>query len=216
MGAWSNAAWQAAQPVYEKIIAHPFVAELAAGTLSQERFRFYLRQDALYLAHYAEVLAHTASRLGRRDFTADFLRFASDGMAVEKALHESYLCGDVPAPGEISPACMLYTSVLRAQATAPAEVEAAAVLPCFWVYRRVGEEILSRRSGDGNPYSRWIETYADPAFAASTDRAIEICDALADAAGSRTRALMTDIFVLCTRMEWMFWDSAYRLETWRI
>lgn len=235
MSRWSDSAWEAARPVYEKILEHPFVRALADGTLSAERFRFYLRQDALYLDGYARRLAHIAARLGRKEHTEAFLRFAADGIAVERALHEQFLGGEHPASEEISPACLLYTSLLDAQATAPVEVEAAALLPCFVVYQRVGESILARQSGspaagrredgaaqgDGgraaeNPYRCWIETYADPAFAASARLATQICDELAAASGEEIRRRMTDIFVRCTRMEWMFWDSAWNLETWKI
>ena len=216
MSRWSDSAWEAARPVYEKILEHPFVRTLADGTLSAERFRFYLRQDALYLDGYARRLAHIAARLGRKEHTEAFLRFAADGIAVERALHEQFLGGEHPAPEEISPACLLYTSVLESQATAPVEVEAAAVLPCFVVYQRVGEAIHARQQGTENPYRQWIETYADPAFAASTAEATAICDALADAAGDGTHRRMTDIFVRCTGMEWLFWESAWQLETWKI
>lgn len=214
---WSDAAWEAAEPVFRKILAHPFIGELSAGTLSGERFRYYLRQDALYLAGYARLLAHIASRLSDKSHTEAFLGFATDGIAVERALHESFLGGDIPAPDQISPSCLLYTSVLQSQALAPVEVEAAAVLPCFWVYQRVGEAILAQqRRGGTNPYARWIATYGDPSFAAATSRAVAICDELAERAGTETRRAMTDIFVRCTRMEWLFWESAWQLEQWKI
>lgn len=213
---WSEEAWEEALPVYRKILEHPFVEQLARGELAAGKFMFYLRQDSIYLGNYARVLTHIASRLSDREQTAAFIRFAADGIEVEKALHESFLCGDVPLPQEISPTCLLYTSVLQSQATAPVEVEAAAVLPCFWVYQRVGEEILARQRGDGNPYMRWIATYADPSFGEATLRAIAICDALAARTGEEVRRRMTDIFVRCTRMEYLFWDSAWQLETWKI
>ena len=128
MKKWSEEAWDVARPTYLKIIEHPFVEELARGTLAADKFLFYLRQDSLYLAHYSRVLTHIASRLTEKEHIAAFIRFASDGIEVEEALHGSFLKGDVPAPEEISPTCLLYTSVLQAQATAPVEVEAAAVL----------------------------------------------------------------------------------------
>ena len=92
---WSRQAWETALPVYRKILEHPFVQELAQGTLAAEKFRFYLRQDSLYLGAYARVLSHIASRLNQREHTAAFLRFASDGIAVEQALHRSYLHEDI-------------------------------------------------------------------------------------------------------------------------
>ena len=63
MKPWSQEAWAAAQPVYEAILAHPFVAALADGTLPREHFMYYLRQDSLYLGEYTRVLAHAASRM---------------------------------------------------------------------------------------------------------------------------------------------------------
>lgn len=258
MKRWSDEAWEAALPVYRKILEHPFVGALADGTLSADRFRYYIRQDALYLDGYARRLAHVAARLPHKEQAERFLHFALDGIEVERALHAQFLAGDHPSPEEISPTCLLYTSVLDAQALAPVEVEAAAVLPCFVVYQRVGESILARATheaatngqgaangeaaepgataengatlqpggaaengGDGsplskNPYRAWIETYADPSFAASTEQAMRICDELAAAAGESTRQRMTELFVRCTRMEWLFWDSAWNLENWKI
>ena len=262
MKRWSDEAWEAALPVYRKILGHPFVRELADGTLPAEQFRHYIRQDALYLDGYARRLAHVASRLTRREHTEAFLHFALDGIAVERALHAQFLAGDAPTRDEMSPACLLYTALLDAQATAPVEVEAAALLPCFVVYQRVGEAIFARANGsvgqgsaapaagtnggtplpDGraaagatpdngaipdngakhsvplheNPFRAWIETYADPAFAASAELAARICDELAAGAGGETRRRMTDIFMRCTRMEWMFWESARNLENWKI
>ena len=119
MKRWSDEAWEAALPTYEKILRHPFVGALAAGTLSADRFRFYIRQDALYLDGYARRLAHVAARLPRKEQTEAFLHFALDGIAVERALHAQFLAGDLPTVEEMSPTCLLYTSVLEAQASRP-------------------------------------------------------------------------------------------------
>lgn len=212
---WSEEVWRLAAPVYEKILELPFVRELAEGTLSPDRFMFYLQQDAMYVDNYCRVLAHIASRLTDKRRREDFLRFALDGVMVEKALHEHYLGPDGLSGVVMSPACMLYTSFETAQGLAPIEAEAAAVLPCFWVYQRVGERILATARRD-NPFRQWIETYGDEAFARSTRRAVEICDELASATSPDVRTLMTDNFIHATRMEWLFWHSAYNKEQWLI
>ncbi len=214
MTPWSRTAWEAALPVYRQILTLPFVRELAAGTVDRERFAFYLGQDSLYLDVYSRVLAHTASRLASKDHVESFLRFALDGVEVERAMHSTFLKGDKPR--EMTPACLLYTSVLRAAGASPVEVEAASVLPCFWIYQEVGRSILSQADLDTNPYSQWISTYADPTFAASAARAIAICDELAAGTTDDIRRAMTDIFVRCAKMEWLFWHSAYSLEKWKI
>ena len=132
---WSEEAWNAAAEIYDRILALPFVKELAAGTLSRERFQFYIGQDSMYIDNYSRVLAHVGSRMPRKEWMEDFLRFASDGIAVEKALHEFYLTGHDTGSLRPSPTCLLYNSYEAAKAMAPVEVEAASILPCFWVYQ---------------------------------------------------------------------------------
>lgn len=212
---WSEEAWNAAQHIYHSILDLPFVTELARGTLPGRKFLFYLAQDSMYLDTYSRMLAHVASRLDDKSHMESFLKFASDGIAVERALHESFICGtDMPPQ---SPSCLLYTSVQKASALEAVCVEAASLLPCFWVYQRVGEHIAATASNlDGNPYEKWIKTYGDESFAESTRRAIEICDILAENASVDERRRMTDIFVTCTRLEWLFWESAYNMEQWKV
>ncbi len=211
---WSEEAWARAEGIYEKILELPFVRELADGSLSDERFRFYISQDALYISNYCRVLAHMAARLGNSAHSEDFLRFTLDGVLVERALHRSCF-GSGGSAASPSPTCMLYINFESSKAHESVEVEAAAVLPCFQVYQRVGEDILRNCAAD-NPYRRWIDTYADEAFAISTRRAIEICDELAAGTTAEIRRAMTEAYVCATRMEWMFWDSAYNLEQWKI
>ena len=213
---WTQQAMEAARPVREAIFELPFVKELAAGTLPNEKFIFYLRQDAMYLANYSKVLASIASRLTDSSQVAAFLSFASDGIAVEKALHESYLSqAGGSAACQPSPSCMAYMNLLGAQSMAPVEVQAASVLPCFLIYLETGRHIASI-STRNNPYEAWIDTYADSAFEKSCQIASDICNSLAANTSDEIRRAMTDVFVLASKMEWMFWDSAYNLEKWKI
>jgi len=208
---WSHEAWNASQHIYEAILELPFLKELADGTLPADRFLHYIGQDNLYIDDYSRVLAHIASRLPDMEDVAAFLEFAGDGVAMEKGLHAMYVH---EGPLEKSPVCLFYTSLLKAQAYENVAVEAAAILSCFWIYQKVGEHVLASARMEGNPYADWIKAYSDPAFDASTKRAIDICDRLAASADAVTRRKMTDIYVRCARLEWMFWDSAYRKGNW--
>ncbi len=213
---WSDTAWKAAAPYYEKITQHPFIRGIIDGSLPYEKFIFYLQQDELYIRAYSRVLAHIASRADTNDLTEAFLSFARDGVDVEKYMHQGYL-KDIPEATVMTPTCLLYTSTLASMASRSIAVEAAAILPCFRVYRAVGQHIL-QHAGDitDNPYRQWIQTYGDPAFTTGNQRAIDACDDLAQQATEAVRDEMTRMFVLCTKLEWMFWDSAYRQETWPI
>ena len=56
--------WQANLPLYQRTLDLPFNRELAAGTLSRERFRHYMIQDAHYLVAFGRSLCgHTAGGL---------------------------------------------------------------------------------------------------------------------------------------------------------
>ncbi len=206
---WSEEAWNAAGPVYESIKELPFVKELAAGTLGMDRFLFYINQDRQYLDTYSRVLAHIASRMTDNEDMMEFLRFSTDGVAVEKSLHAGY--SDEVRQGKTL-ACAFYTAFLKSMCEEHLAVEAAAVLPCFRVYQKVGEYILSIANMENNPYAEWIATYGSEDFDISTRKATEICDKLAEEASERVRQEMTKAYVDCTKLEWLFWDNAYRKE----
>lgn len=208
MKKWSEEAWEASLPIIEKIKRLAFLEELADGTLSPQIFQFYISQDSLYLDNYTRVLAHIASRLPEMEDVSTFLGFAADGVAVEKALHASYN-PDKSLPKSL--ACEFYTSYLKARGESDIAIEAASILPCFWVYLEVGKYILSQAKLDGNRYRAWIETYSDPTFDESTRRAIDVCDRLADMAPDYIRQQMTQTFIDCTQLEMLFWQSAYHL-----
>lgn len=208
---WSEEAWQSAAHIYKAITEMPFIKELAAGTLPQEKFKRYIGQDSLYINVYCKVLSHIASRLSDAEDVESFLGFAQDGVAVEKGLHSLY---QNELPKGMSPICLFYTSLLQAQAYESVAVEAASILPCFWIYKEVGDFILANCVMEGNPYADWIKCYSDPAFEISNTRCIAICDKLAAEASEATRAKMTQAFVNCSRLEWLFWDSAYNDTKW--
>lgn len=215
---WSEQVWKTALPVYNKILKLPFIEELINGTLNKEKFVFYIKQDAVYLAEYGKVLAGIASKLRKPEHIQSFLYFANDTMSVEKALHETFFESvDKSSAIEASPSCLFYTSYLHKQlANAPVEVSLAAVLPCFWIYKEVGDYILANQTKGDNPYQAWINTYGGEEYSAAVEKAISICDEIAVSCTENQRQAMTEAFITCSKLEWLFWDSAYKLEQWPV
>jgi thiaminase/transcriptional activator TenA len=218
---FAREAWQRIAPLYQAILDLPFNRELAAGSLSRERFTFYLLQDAHYLTYFARALAVTAARAPDNDALIQFAGSAREAVVVERALHEGFFkdYGISPAAAaatEPSPTCAHYTHYLLALAyNAPYEVAVAALLPCFWIYWEVGKHLLDTARPD-NPYQAWIETYADEGFAEGVKKVIVIADRMAESASPTVRDQMLKAFVRAAQLEWMFWDSAYRLERWPV
>ncbi|HET8765066.1 MAG TPA: hypothetical protein VFM52_07575, partial [Rhodanobacter sp.] len=74
--------------------------------------------------------------------------------------------------------------------------------------------LLASRVTATHPYRQWIAAYADPAFAAASQRAGELVDrAVAEEGAAAARAQAA--YLAACRHEWRFWDAAWRQETWQ-
>lgn len=221
MPTFSALAWQSNLPLYEKILGMPFNAELAAGTLSLDRFRHYIIQDAHYLEGFARALALASAKADSADQIVQFAEAAKTAIIVERALHADYFrrfgigAADFAAERP-TPACDHYVSyLLRIAALEPFPVVLAALLPCFWIYLEVGRNIHARAS-QPNPYQAWIETYAGEEFASAVHDVIATADQVAAGASESVCRSMEAAFTRATQLEWIFWDSAYRLAKWPV
>ncbi|MEM9884618.1 MAG: thiaminase II [Bacteroidota bacterium] len=203
--------------VLEAIKVHPFITALMDGSLSKEVFHFYIYQDALYLFEYKKVLALLGIKCDNTDDAQFFLDSAMETISVENALHETYLQSNT-FKDEPSPTCELYTSYLaRMVNNHSLEEGLAAVLPCFTIYQEIGDYILANQSNKkDNPYQDWINTYGGEDFANSVKKAIAITNKYAKSASDEVLQKMNTAFEKSSKMEWMFWDSAYKKEQWAI
>lgn len=211
---WTEKAWLAVQPQFEKTVQHPFVVELMQGTLPQEKFFFYIEQDSLYLASYGRLLTGLATQLYDPTHRRELISFAGENMDQERELHKSFV-EQIDPKAEPTPTCLLYSSyLLKHLSTSPIEVAFAAVMPCFRVYQEVGIYITQHQNKGSNPYQVWIDTYSDGEHIDSVKRAEAICNALAENASPEIREEMLKTYITSAKMEYLFWDSAYRMEEW--
>jgi thiaminase (transcriptional activator TenA) len=218
---FSRAAWKENAQTYEIIRTLPFNAELASGTLSEVRFKHYITQDAHYLIGFGRALTLAAAKAPNPDRIVQFAKSAEGAIVVERALHGSFfqqygITAEVFVQTPLSPACHHYVSYLIATAYAePYEVLLGALLPCFWIYAEVGRDIHAR-AAPNNPYQAWIDTYAGEEFHTAVRAVIAATDEAADGASPSLRVRMHAAFRRATQLEWVFWDSAYRLEIWPV
>ncbi len=203
--------------ILDAIKKQPFIHELIEGTLPEQTFHFYIQQDALYLAEYKKILATTGVKCKDPDHTRFFLDAATGIISVENALHQSFL-NNQEEHVEPSPTCELYTSYLtKVVCNGSLEEGLAAVLPCFTIYKEIGDYILGKQDAQQeNPYQEWINTYGGEAFAESVNKAVHITNQYAETASEATLEDMERAFIKSSKMEWMFWDSAYNQESWKV
>lgn len=219
MTSFCDEAWAATAALRAAIHTLPFNVELAAGTLSRDRFGFYIQQDALYLGQFARVLAIAAARAPDTAILQQFTEFSLGAITVERALHERYLAafGVSPAKAaqaEPAPDCLAYTSLLLATAYhEPWEMLTAALVPCFRIYWDVGRTIAAKAAAD-NPYRDWIDTYADETFGAAVRGLMAIVDRAAGQVSTPVRQRMLAAYIRATQYEYLFWDGAYHRRRW--
>ena len=101
----------------------------------------------------------------------------------------------------------------------------AAMLPCMWIYNRVGLYVLSIAKLDGNPYREWIEEYGNEEVTREVDVMQETIDGWMEKVDAKTREAMTRTYLEALLYEYAFWDYGYsgdekdysyvnRLEEW--
>jgi thiaminase (transcriptional activator TenA) len=213
--------WSDVEDVYAAILAHPFLTGLADGTLPRESFRHYIVQDAHYLRGYARALAICAAKAPDESGTAMFAEHAGQAIAAERDLHAALMTELGSSPDEaalvpVAPTTQAYVSYLLATGYGGSFAEAiGAVLPCYWIYARVGDELLARSSPDPL-YARWIAMYGSEEFQAVVDSVLALTDRVGETVSDAERALMRQHFRRTSTYEWMFWDAGYRRETWPV
>ncbi|WP_096305275.1 thiaminase II [Jatrophihabitans sp. GAS493] len=216
---WSSRLWSGIEEIYPAILGHPFLTGLTDGDLDPAAFSYYVAQDAHYLRDYARALAIVGAKAATHEQTAMFARHAAGAVEVELSLH-SRLLGELGLDATqlesavISPTTRAYCSYLLATAYGGTFAEGlAAVLPCYWIYARVGAELAAAGSPDLR-FQRWIDTYAGEEFALVVNEVLAVTDQVG-AGLSETEATRAQAhFVTTSRYEWMFWDAAWRQERW--
>ena len=181
--------WNASADIFEMILKHPFIVEMIDGTLSTEKFSFYVAQDRMYLRDYSRALSFLAAR-APEDFRINT---------------EAY---------RPSPSLVAYKNFLLAMTSSePFHIGLASVLPCYWIYREVGRYAI-RRMKEDNPYISWAEVYSGSAYGSSVQEVLDYLDSLS--LSERELEEMKETYRIGAFYEYEFWDSAYRMETWPV
>ena len=208
---WTRQAWDAALPIYNQILDHPFIKELAAGTLAPDKFDRYLAQDELYVGNYGRQMFELAELIPDPQQHDMFYAFAKEGIEGEKAMHalliDRFGIDTQVQPSQVTTAYNAHTEA--AIRSGSKEIGLAAMLPCMWVYNEVGLHILRTAAVEGNPYREWIQEYGNEAFTAGVAQVLELADSYAAAAPEDIRERMTSAYIEATRFEYLFWDYGY-------
>jgi thiaminase/transcriptional activator TenA len=208
--------------IWRAIEQHPFLRELHAGSLPMNRFSYFILQDYVYLLDFAQVLCLGGARAPDLETLEMFARHAIGAVEVERSFHASFGKTLGLTRKELNavpkgPATRAYIGHLQSVARSGSLGElVAAVLPSYWIYGEVGKRLYKDRPRKPKIYREWIETYAGEAFWHPVREQIHLADRLGAAASAREKKLMAEHFMLSSRYEFLFWEQAYRLESWPV
>ena len=218
---WTSRLWADAEWIYAAILTHPFHVGLTSGKLDDASFAYYVAQDVHYLRGYGRALALVAAKAPTQPISGMFAQHAAGTISVELSLHDSLL-GELGLSSQLvdatpaSPTTTAYVNHLLTTAHSGTFAEAlAAVLPCYWVYERVGADLVKQGSPDPR-FQRWIDTYGDGEFAAIVADVIHVADDVGRTLSAEEESRARRHFVMSSRYEWMFWDAAFRREAWPV
>ncbi|WP_152042614.1 thiaminase II [Salinigranum salinum] len=211
-----------AETLWDAIVDHPMVSRLGAGTLDESPFRYWVRQDYVYLVEYSRLFALGAAKapdLARMNTFADLLHSTVD---TEMALHRSYAAAFGISEADLeatdpSPTTRAYTDFLvRTAALDPFGDLVAALLPCMWGFNETAKRLDERGRPDHDGYAAWIDMYAGDDFSELTEWCLGLMDDVAATADEETKARYRERFVTSGRYEYRFWDAAWREEEWAV
>ncbi|HDR1852665.1 thiaminase II [Pasteurella multocida] len=199
-------------------IYHPFVQQLADGTLPKACFQHYLKQDYLFLFQYNRALSlgiYKADNFAQMKAAQD----AIGALLHEIQLHIQYceswgIDENTLFRTEESAACVAYTRyVLDAGMTGGLAELYTALVPCAIGYAVIAKHIVENgKSPANNPYQAWIDTYAGEAFQTAAQHAMQTLDALCAGFSEAQLATLQQIFNTATRMESAFWQMGLDLS----
>jgi len=210
-----------AAPVWAAERQHPFVRGLGDGTLSDERFARWLRQDYLFLQGFARLYAYGVTRARDLDGMELFARLVHETLHVEMGLHRSYCAehgihGDELAAEEPLPTTRAYVDLLVATA-AGGDLEdiACVLLPCTWGYHELGLALDRTATAEGRRrFGAWIAMYAGEEMAEATREVRDLVDRLGDEVGPERRRALETLFLTASRYELRFWEMCWAGEAW--
>ncbi|WP_414053963.1 thiaminase II [Macrococcus equi] len=212
------------QPIWTSYLNHPFVKGLGDGSLNNEKFQHWLKQDYVYLIEYAKLMAIGSAKARDLETMGTFANLLHGTLFMEMDLHRKFakqfgIDGKTLENTQASAVNTAYTSYMLNHAqSGGAEHVVACLLACAWSYNFIGQHLAKEpfALSEQNPYHEWVETYSGEEFTALTNDAIRLMNQLTEGKPESELMELEEIIVKTSYYEYMFWDMCENRELWPI
>lgn len=205
--------------IWNAFVQHPFVLRLATGSLERASFLWFMKQDYIFLGHYARVWAQAATSLSNS--LEDVAQFAtmSQTMVSEANLHLQ-VCQDsfgisreeLEHKTPESAATLSYTRFVMETGRSGDVLDLlVAVAPCMLGYAEVGLWLSEHQKPVDDPaYRAWIKVYSGQEFQEANQKAMALIEAraLRDPPSPTRMAALQNLWNSACRLETAMWDEA--------
>lgn len=203
---------------WEAYTHHPFLSELAAGTLPVASFRTYLVQDYLYLIQYARAYALAVYKDPDIAGMRRTARLLADLLDTEIGLHIDYCrqWGLSETDLNRQPESLELLAYSRFMLDSGQRGDILDLLVCLSAclvgYAEIGLRLIADPATcrDDNPYMPWIAIYGGAHYVQLANEGLQRLDELAMSHGADARyTMLLGQFRTTVRLEAAFWTPTH-------
>ena len=202
--------------IWEAIDNHPFLKEIEGGTLPDRVLKYYFTQNVHYINCTVQIMAIGAAKAPDqevRDFCVSYIQRANSHIATQSQYATNLPGGDVPTdPSHVTHAYVRHQLAIAYEGTTADMLTVH--LPCPWTYEFIGNRLAPVVT---NPvHSEWLEAFGNEDHTEGVEQYLSIVSRLTNEIPEWHRKRLHREFRTTMRLEWMFWEMAYREEFWPI
>lgn len=210
--------------VWEGYLEHPFLKEMADGTLNLESFKYYMIKDYLYLFEYLKVFSIGISKVNYGKNSLEAIEIVDKLSGSLTAInwevdntHKKYMKRIGITEEDIKSAKSSltnigYTSYMLAKANEGDVINTIiAVLSCSWSYAYIAKNLSEKypKMLENNFFGEWVKSYQDKVYQEENQKFMELVDRLCANLEDSRKEELKEIFHICSIFEMKFWDMAY-------
>jgi thiaminase/transcriptional activator TenA len=197
----------------------PFVAEMANGSLSTEKFKYYMLQDYAYLKEYIKILEMMYGMTDNAEFKSFFdqliqaIRDEIDNVHIQN-MRDLGITEDEIKNVKRAKAAVDYNEYVKGNLLRGGiAYGATSLLQCSWLYAYIGKKMTEEKKVDpASPYAGWFAVYAGAEYNAANQAWIDTVEAMTADLGRKEKDELVGIFAACLEYEKGFFDMAYNMR----
>ncbi|EOH7148111.1 thiaminase II [Campylobacter coli] len=211
---------EANSQIWDEYLHHEFVKKLENGSLKEENFLFYLKQDYIYLIHYAKCYARLALNAKNAEELRFAMKFQNYIIEGEIELHKSILKLGIDADKlnikDESLTNIAYTRYMLSVGESGDFLDMLVALSaCAIGYGYIGAEIYKRLDKEklqNHPYKEWISTYSSDEFQNEIKEFEDFLNSYTQKISQEKFENLSEIFYNVVRLESAFWEHALQMK----